>query len=126
MPGTGRDHTLRSSRRRTPGIGLSEGAILRGSDRHAVGLLVRPSAEELDAVGDDADRLAVLTLRRCPLAPVQPAVDRDRAALREVLRAGIGARAEDGDVEVVRLLLPLPILAAPAGIGREPQVADRA
>src|SRR5581483_1834242 len=61
-----------------------------------------------------------------PLAPLEAAVDRDGPALREVLGAVLALVAPHGDVEVVRLLGPLPggaVLAA--GVDREPQAADR-
>ena len=48
--------------------------------------------------------LPVLVL---PLAPLEAAVDRDRAALGEVLGAVLALRAPDGDVEVVGLVDPL-------------------
>src|SRR5438105_14220576 len=65
------------------------------------------TAEELHRVGDDLDRLPLGAVLRFPLAPLEPAVDRDRATLREVLRAVLALVAPDGDVEVVRLLGPL-------------------
>ena len=42
-----------------------------------------------------------------PLAPLEAAVDRDRAALGEEAGAVLALRAPDRDVEVVRLVLPL-------------------
>src|SRR5687767_5619588 len=42
-------------------------------------------AEELDRVGDDLHRLAVVAFLVGELAPLEAAVDRDRAALREVV-----------------------------------------
>src|SRR5438094_9256280 len=41
--------------------------------------------EELDVVGDDVDRLALVTVLVLVLAPLQTAVDRHGASLREVL-----------------------------------------
>src|SRR5688500_5390975 len=60
------------------------------------------TAEELIRVGDDLDRLAVVALLVLPLAPLEATVDRDRAALGEVLGGVLALRAPDGDVEVVR------------------------
>ena len=68
---------------------------------------VAAAAEELHGVGDDLDRLALGAVLGVPLAPLEPAVDRDRPSLREVLRAALALVAPDGDVEVVRLLGPL-------------------
>ena len=84
------------------------------------------AAEELDAVGDDLDGLALAAaVLRLPLAPVEPAVDRDGAALGEVLRAALGLVAEDGDAEVVRLVGPLPGVAVLAArVDGDPQAAD--
>src|SRR5262249_29390935 len=65
---------------------------------------VAAAAEELDALGDDLYGLPLArAVGRFPLTPVEAAVDADRPALREVLRAALGLVAEDGDVEVVRL-----------------------
>src|SRR2546423_5164883 len=44
-------------------------------------------AQELDRVGNDIDRLTLVPLLVLPLAPVETPVDRNRAALREVLGA---------------------------------------
>src|ERR1044072_6925451 len=92
------------------------GALLRRAGRHELvaALAVAATAEELDAVGDDLHRLPLAgAVRRLPLAPVEPAVDADRAALREVLRATLGLVAEDGDVEVVGLVDPVVRLVPP-------------
>src|SRR5262249_7822017 len=64
------------------------------------------AAEELHGVGDDLHRLTLGAVLRLPLAPLEAPVDRDRAALREVLGAVLALVAPDGDVEVVRLLGP--------------------
>src|SRR6185437_9048908 len=60
-----------------------------------------------------------------PLAPVQPAVDADGAALAEVLRARLGLVAEDRHVEVVGLVDPLAGLVAAATVDGDAQAADR-
>src|SRR5439155_25104408 len=73
----------------------------------------------------DLARLPLRAVLRVPLAPLEPAVDGDRAALREVLRAALSLVAPDGDVEVVRLLGPLAggaVLAA--RVHGDPQAAD--
>src|ERR1700709_2226747 len=65
-------------------------------------------AEELDRVGDDLDRLAfAAAVFGLPLAPVEPAFDRYRSALGEVVGAVLALAAEDDDVEVVGLVDPL-------------------
>src|SRR5207237_7528421 len=61
----------------------------------------------LDAVGDDLDRLPLGAVLGLPFAPVEAAVDREGAALGEVLRAALPLVAPDRDVEVVRLVAPL-------------------
>ena len=63
-------------------------------------------AEELDVVGDDLDGLALGAVLGVPLAPGELALDAHRAALGEVLRAVLRGAAPDGDVEVVRRVLP--------------------
>src|SRR5207253_6593717 len=99
----------------------------RGDElRLAAALGVTAAAEELDAVGDDLHRLALRSVLRVPLAPLEAAVDCDRAALAEILRAALALVAPDGDVEVVRLLGPLAGRAVlTACVDGEPQAADR-
>src|SRR6266487_2025832 len=81
----------------------------------AAAVAVAAAAQELDALGDDLHGLPLAgAVGRFPLAPVEPAVDADRAALREVLRATLGLVAEDRDVEVVGLVDPRARLVAPA------------
>src|SRR5262249_42570182 len=84
-------------------------------------------AEELDRVGDDADRLPFpAPVFRFPLPPIEAAFDRDRPALREVIGAVLALRAPDGDVEIVGLVLPLTGLAVlAAAVDGDPQLADR-
>src|SRR6476660_3712637 len=111
------------------GRGREVGALLlRRARRHELvaAFAVAAAAEELDAVGDDLHGLPLArAVGRVPLAPVEPAVDADRAALREVLRAALGLLAEDGDVEVVGLVHPAARLVAAAAVDRHPQAADR-
>src|SRR6476646_3986263 len=83
------------------------GALLRRTCGHELvagaPVAVAAAPEELNGVGNDLDGLPLARAVGClPLAPVEPAVDADRAALREVLRATLGLIAEDGHVEVVR------------------------
>src|SRR5579862_8061478 len=79
-----------------------------GDELVAAGLAgVAAAAEELHAVRDDLDRLALGPVLRFPFAPLEPSVDRDRPALGEVLRTALALVAPDRDVEVVRLLGPL-------------------
>src|SRR4051794_31551203 len=113
------------------GRGREVGALLlRRARRHelvaAAAVAVAAAAEELDALGDDLHGLPLArAVGGFPLAPVEPAVDADRAALREVLRAALGLVAEHGDVEVVRLVDPLPRLVAPAAVHCPPHAANR-
>src|SRR5262249_3073737 len=90
----------------------------------AAGAVAR--AEELDRVGDDLDVLAFVALLVLPLAPVEPALDRDRPALRQVVGAVLALRPPDGDVEVVGLVDPFAALAVlAAAVDRHPELADR-
>src|SRR3954469_22305054 len=113
------------------GRGREVGALLRRTGGHelvaaAAALAVAAAAQELDAVGDDLHGLPLArAVGRVPLTPVEPAVDADRAAFREVLRATLGLVAEDGDVEVVRLVDPGSRLVAPAAVHCHPQAAHR-
>src|SRR5918998_3027090 len=110
-------------RGRSDQIGLKRDVVVRGAagrSRLEVGRVGRDvalrgepgsvllaslrAAEELDRVGDDLDALALArAVLGLPLAPLQAPVDRDRAALREVLRAVLALGAPDGDVEEVGL-----------------------
>src|SRR3954454_6813168 len=80
-------------------------------------------AEELDAVGDDLDALPFVAALVLPLAPVEPAFDRHRAAFREVVRAVLTLRPPDGDVEVVGLVDPVAALVFAAAVDRDPKLA---
>ena len=73
-------------------------------------------AAELDASDDVVAAAAGAVV--VPLAVDEPAGDRDRAALGEVLRAGVGLGAEGGDVDEHRLVLLV--------VDREAQLADLA
>src|SRR6478609_8786457 len=83
-----------------------------------------PAAQELHRLGDDLDALAFVAVLRLPLAPVQTAVDRDGAALREVGRAVLALRPPDGHVEVVRLVDPLAALVLAAAVDGHAELAD--
>src|SRR6266576_4608627 len=104
------------------------GALLLCPRRHelvAAAVTVAAAAEELDAVGDDLHGLALAAaVLRLPLTPLEAAVDRDRAALRKVLRAALRLVAEDRDAEVVRLVRPLARLVATPAIDGDAQVAN--
>src|SRR5579862_8702388 len=103
--------------------------LLRRARRHelvaAATVSVAAAAEELDAVGDDLDRLALAAaVLRLPLAPAELAVDADRPALGQVLRAALGLVAEDGDAEVVGRVDPVARLVALAVVDCDAQAAD--
>src|SRR3954468_19786570 len=93
------------------GVGRYVGARLERSVAATAARVVRARAQELDAVGDDLDGLALGAVLRLPLAPVEPSLDGDRAALGEVVGAVLALSAPDGDVEVVGLVDPLTALA---------------
>src|SRR5438105_8116699 len=95
-----------------------------GHELVAAAVAVAPAAEELDALGDDLDGLALASVLGLPLAPGEPAVDRDRAALAQVLGAALGLVAEDRDPEEVRLVDPLPRLVPPPSVDGDAEVAD--
>ena len=91
----------------------------------AAGRAVFATARELDGVGDDVDRLALVAgLAVLPFAPLEAAVERNRAALwRGSARSSRPGRPH-GDVEVVRLVLPLAGgVVLPAGVAGDAQRA---
>src|ERR1700751_4607105 len=105
------------------------GLLLRRTCGHELvgatgAVAVAAAAQELDTLGHDLDGLALRSVLSLPLAPVEPAVDRDRAALAQVLRAALGLVAEDRDPEVVGLVDPLARLVAPPSVDGDAEVAD--
>ena len=81
----------------------------RNRCRRRPGPLVVAAAEELDGLGDDLDRSRAWCRPGPPFAPVQAAVDGDRAALGEEAGAVLALGAPDGDAEVVGLVDPLAV-----------------
>src|SRR6478752_8949666 len=82
-------------------------------------------AEELHGVGHDLDGLALAgAVLGLPLAPLQAAVDRDGAALREVLGAVLALLAPDGHIEIVRLVDPFARRVLAARVAGHAQAAD--
>src|SRR6201987_4839451 len=105
------------------------GLLLRRTCGHELvgatgAVAVAAAAQELDTLGHDLDGLALAAVLSLPLAPVEPAVDRDRAALAEVLGAVLGLVAEDGDPEEVRLVDPVARLVSPPPVDRNAEIAD--
>src|SRR5438552_3802817 len=121
--------SLSTSWRRTTSISAPRdrrGRRARGPELvRAAAVAVAAAAQELHALGDDLDGLALGAVLRLPFAPVEAPVDRDRAALRQVLRAALGLIAEDRDAEVVRLVGPLAALVAAPAVDGDAQAADR-
>src|SRR5581483_11521321 len=103
------------------------GALLRRAGGHELvaAVAVAPTPEELDALGDDLHRFALRSVLGLPLAPVEPAVDRDGPPLAEVLGAVLGLVAEDGDPEEVGLVDPLPRLVPAPPVDCDAEVAHR-
>src|SRR5947209_12922430 len=89
------------------------------------GRVVACASEELHGISDDIDRFALLSVG-LPGAPLEPTVDRHRAALLQILSAAIRLPPKDGDAEKVRLLLPVtrgPVLTT--GVAGDAKLADR-
>src|SRR5205085_683395 len=102
------------SRCRAVEVGRVGGHIGLGGEAVTAALLAGAvaAAEDLHRVGDDRSRLALArAVLGLPLAPVEATLDGDRAALGKVGRAVLALGAEDGDVEVVRLVDPLATAA---------------
>src|SRR5260370_20855757 len=105
-------------------VGARLGACSGGHELVRAAVAVAAAAEELHAVGDDLDGLALpAAVLRLPLTPVEAAVDRDGAAFAEVLRAALRLIAEDGDAEVIRLVDPLTRLGLPPAVHGPAQAA---
>jgi hypothetical protein len=93
----------------------------RGSARWPVACLQREltllgvrsgCAKKLHGVRDDVNALAALAVWGLPLAPFQASVDRDGAALGEVIRAVLALGSPYSDVEVVGAILVALTVAA--------------
>src|SRR5579875_335811 len=101
--------------------GVDRDVALRGAraareTAPVAGAGVVTTAEELHGLSDDINRLPLVAVLVGPFAPLQPAVDRHAAALRQVAAAVLALLAPDGHVEVVGHVLPLlrvPVLATP-------------
>ena len=81
-------------------------------------------AQELDRSAMISTAWRLLTVLGLPLAPVEPAVDRDRTALGEVVGAVLALRAPDRDVEVVGLVDPLAAVVLAAAVDGDAKLAD--
>src|SRR6185437_3432514 len=84
-----------------------------------------PGAQELDRVGNDIHRLALVALLVLPFTPFQAPVDGHRATLLEVLGAVLALRAPHGDVEEIGLVDPIAGLVTPACVHGKPEAAHR-
>src|SRR5436190_24054607 len=117
-------HARRLRLREVCGVG---GDVRLGREAVAAALRrgVAAAAEELDGVGDDLDRLALVAVWAIPLAPLQPALDRDRPPLREIGGAVLALRAPHRDIDVVRLVDPLAALVLAPAVHGDPQFAHR-
>src|SRR4051794_6614990 len=103
------------------GVGRNVG--LRRETATVLGALAGP--QELDGIGNDIHCLALVPFLVLPLAPLEPTVERDRAPLRQVVRAVLALGAPHCDVEEVRLLDPVARGVLAARVGGDPQAAHR-
>src|SRR5579871_540709 len=108
-------------------VGAARAQGFGGARRHelvaAATVAVAAAAEELDALGDDLDGLALYAVL-LPLPPVEAAVDRDGPALAQILGAALRLVAEDRDTEEVRLVDPVAGLVAAPAVDGDAEVAD--
>src|ERR1700735_4926483 len=101
-------------------IGTLRGPV-SGEGPATCGVVAR--TQELHRVGNDIDSLALRPVLRLPLAPLQPSVDRHRAALGEETSGILALRPPHGDVEEVGLVHPLPgALVLATRIASDPQL----
>src|SRR5262249_47453613 len=84
---------------------------------------VATAAEELDVVGDDLGDVALVAVLVVVGPGLDPALDEHLAALREILRAHLGALAPYHDAGPLGALLTLPVLVVPALAGGEAELA---
>src|SRR3954453_7788183 len=104
-----------------PGVGGDFGLWLEAAA--VLGTLA--GSQELDGIGNDIHCLALVPFLVVPLAPLEPAVERDRTPLGQVIRAVLALCAPHGDVEVVGLVDPVARAVLAARVAGDPQVADR-
>src|SRR4051812_24556710 len=94
------------------GVGRNVG--LRREAAAVLGTLA--GSQELDGIGNDIHCLALVPVLVLPLAPLEAAVERDRAPLRQVVGAVLALRAPHRDVEVVGLVDPVARAILAAGV----------
>src|SRR5438067_1194622 len=96
-----------------------------GHEAVSAAVAVPAAGEELDAVGHALHGLALAAaVLGLPLAPAELAVDPDRPALGQVLRAALRLVAEDRNAEVVGRVDPVARLVALAVVDRDAQAAN--
>jgi hypothetical protein len=67
--------------------------------------------------------LALLLIRRLPLAPLQSAIDPDTTALAHVLAHAVGRPAINAHIEEVRPLVEVAVGIATTGVAGDPKGA---
>ncbi len=82
------------------------------------------AVKKLDRVGDDTHRLAFLLVAGLPLAPLEPPIDGDTAALAHVVADALSRCAIAADVEEVRLLRVAAVAVAAARVTGDAHAAD--
>ena len=107
-------------------VAAGKSAPFGGARRHelvaaAAALAAAAAAEELDAVGDDLNGLA-LDAVLSPTRASRAGRRSRRAGPWQVLRAALGLVAEDADAEVVRLVGPLARLVAAPAVDGDPRL----
>ncbi len=82
------------------------------------------AAEELDAVGVDAEAAPLLAFLGLPLVELEAALDEDRGALGQKFLGGLGLAAPGHHIDVADLFLDLSVLGLVGAVERHRQVAD--
>src|SRR5262249_36162695 len=98
---------------------------IRHAGRRSTGTAFAAATQELDGRGDDLGRLALLAFLVFPVARLEPPLDVDAAALRQVLRSQLARPTPCDDAVPLGALLFVAVLGREALVGREREVRHR-
>src|ERR1700729_580633 len=118
-------HELTLVRVRVAVAGALQRALVVGRPAGAtLATLTAATVEELDALGDDLDRLPFAALGGFPLVPIQAPVDGDATTTAHIAMDRLAGEPVEADVEEVGLLRILALGGLADGVASNAQLAD--